>query len=87
MLLRDRAPLTLQRPARELVKPCYSSSMGEADGPEASSPDYDDNGVDRTLVRRMLAMTPTERVKYHAAVLADVERLARAGAIARRGHP
>ncbi|HEY4120690.1 MAG TPA: hypothetical protein VGM56_22650 [Byssovorax sp.] len=46
-------------------------------------PDVDDRGVDRTLVRHMLAMTPAERAKSHDALLADVERLAAAGRAAR----
>ncbi|MGZ3451274.1 MAG: hypothetical protein ACXWUG_00265 [Polyangiales bacterium] len=50
-----------------------------------SKPDYDENGVDRTLVRMMLALTPAERVKSHDALLADVERLAEAGERARHG--
>jgi len=51
----------------------------------AAPPEYDANGVDRTLVRQTLAMTPAERVRTHDAVLAEVEELARAGRVARRG--
>jgi len=40
---------------------------------------YDENGVDRTLVRYTLAMTPLERVRTHDALLRDVERLEAAG--------
>jgi hypothetical protein len=47
--------------------------------------DYDENGVDRTLVRMMLALTPAERVLTHDTSLASVERLAEAGERARRG--
>lgn len=47
--------------------------------------DYDDNGVDRTLVRATLALTPAERVRTHDRLLADVERLASAGRAARDG--
>jgi hypothetical protein len=46
-------------------------------------PVYDANGVDRSLVRQTLAMTPAERVRTHDALLADVERLASAGKAAR----
>lgn len=52
-----------------------------------SPADYDANGVDRTLVRQTLAMTPAERVRTHDALLADVERLAAAGRAARDGRP
>jgi hypothetical protein len=47
-----------------------------------SKPDeeqYDENGVDRTLVRHTLAMTPLERVHSHDNLLRDIERLQRAG--------
>ncbi|MBI2391761.1 MAG: hypothetical protein HYV09_19380 [Deltaproteobacteria bacterium] len=44
---------------------------------------YDANGVDRTLVRRMLDLTPAERARSHDRLLADVERLAAAGRVAR----
>lgn len=46
---------------------------------------YDDEGVDRSLVRELLAMTPAERARRHDEILADVERLAEAGRAARRG--
>lgn len=49
--------------------------------------DYDENGVDRALIRQNLALTPTERARAHEALLADVERLARAGEAARNGRP
>lgn len=47
-----------------------------------SKPDeeqYDENGVDRTLVRYTLAMTPLERVRSHDNLLRDIERLQHAG--------
>ncbi len=47
--------------------------------------DYDENGVDRTLVRAMLALTPAERVRRHDQLLADVQKLAAAGKAARDG--
>lgn len=47
--------------------------------------DYDANGVDRTLVRAMLALTPAERVQRHEEILADVVKLAEAGRTARNG--
>lgn len=50
---------------------------------EADAPDYDENGVDRTLVRAMLALTPAERARTHDALLADVLELAAAGERAR----
>ncbi len=46
---------------------------------EEDPPDYDENGVDRTLVRAMLALTPAERARTHDALLADVLLLAAAG--------
>ncbi len=46
---------------------------------------YDDAGVDRSLVRELLAMTHAERAQRHDEILADVERLAEAGRAARRG--
>jgi hypothetical protein len=57
--------------------------------PEAFTPptEYDANGVDRTLIRQTLAMTPEERVRTHDALLADVERLRAAGKAARDGRP
>jgi hypothetical protein len=57
----------------------------EAPQAPAAPTDYDANGVDRTLVRQALAMTPAERVRTHDALLADVEALARAGRSARDG--
>jgi len=45
--------------------------------------EYDDNGVDRTLVRATLALSPAERARSHDALLADVIELARAGERAR----
>jgi hypothetical protein len=53
--------------------------------PLAKLPEYDANGVDRSLVRRTLAMTPLERVRTHDVALADVELLAAAGRAARDG--
>ena len=49
----------------------------------APAPDYDANGIDRTLVRSTLALTPAERARSHDALLADVLLLASAGARAR----
>jgi len=40
---------------------------------------YDANGVDRTLVRKMLELTPAERAQSHDRLLAEVEQLAAAG--------
>lgn len=54
---------------------------------DVREPEYDENGVDRSLVRQTLAMTPEERVRTHDALLADVERLAAAGKAARNGRP
>jgi hypothetical protein len=69
---------------------CYAFSRMNVVDPRVQivlERDYDDNGVDRTLVRRNLALTPTERVRAHDALLADVERFARAGEAARNGRP
>lgn len=46
---------------------------------------YDDNGVDRSLVRYMLDLTPAERVRTHDEHLAGVEYFLAAGEAARRG--
>lgn len=46
---------------------------------------YDENGVDRTLVREMLRMTPAERLRSHDRILADILRLEEAGRLARDG--
>jgi hypothetical protein len=54
---------------------------------DVREPEYDENGVDRSLVRQTLAMTPEERIRTHDALLADVERLAAAGKAARHGRP
>jgi hypothetical protein len=54
---------------------------------DVREPEYDENGVDRSLVRQTLAMTPEERIRTHDALLADVERLAAAGKAARNGRP
>ena len=51
-----------------------------------SDAEYDANGVDRTLVRITLRMTPAERVRSHDALLADVLLLEEAGRTARDGH-
>jgi hypothetical protein len=40
---------------------------------DVREPEYDENGVDRSLVRQTLAMTPEERIRTHDALLADVE--------------
>jgi len=52
---------------------------------QTGTPQYDANGVDRSLVRETLAMTPAERVRTHDALLADVEHLASAGKVAQSG--
>ena len=53
--------------------------------PVAGEPEYDANGVDRTLVRYVLAMSPAERARTHDRLLADVETLEAAGRAARDG--
>lgn len=53
--------------------------------PVAVEPEYDSNGVDRTLVRYVLAMSPAERARTHDRLLADVEKLEAAGRAARDG--
>lgn len=57
--------------------------MNEEPARTTTAPEYDDNGVDRTLVRAALAMTPAERARHHDELLADVLRLAAAGEAAR----
>jgi hypothetical protein len=37
-----------------------------------SEPVYDDQGVDLTLVRRMLRLTPEERLRYMQEVVEDI---------------
>ena len=54
---------------------------------QTGTPQYDANGVDRSLVRETLAMTPEERVRTHDALLSNVEHLASAGKAARSGQP
>jgi hypothetical protein len=54
---------------------------------QVGTPQYDANGVDLSLVRQTLAMTPAERVRTHDALLRDVEHLVSAGKAARRGRP
>ncbi len=63
------------------VRAWYASTVPGAMQREA----YDDAGVDRSLVRELLAMTHAERAQRHDEILADVERLAEAGRAARRG--
>jgi hypothetical protein len=52
---------------------------------DAPVPEYDDNGVDRTLVRYTLAMSPAERARTHDLLLGDIEELEAAGRAARDG--
>ncbi len=54
--------------------------FGVVDDPSRPpEPEYDANGVDRTLVRYVLAMTPAERVRTHDLLLSDIEKLEAAG--------
>ncbi len=40
-----------------------STEEPAAERSESADPDYDEDGVDRSLIRWMLALTPTERVR------------------------
>ena len=40
-----------------------STSQSVVAAPETVKPDYDENGVDLTLVRYSLSLTPTQRLK------------------------
>lgn len=51
--------------------------------PPVPEPEYDTNGVDRTLVRYVLAMSPAERARTHDLLLGDIEKLEAAGRAAR----
>ncbi|MGC4090599.1 MAG: hypothetical protein QM756_22555 [Polyangiaceae bacterium] len=44
---------------------------------EEASPAYDENGVDRSLVRWMLSLTPDERLEYAESSLKLVESVRR----------
>jgi hypothetical protein len=44
---------------------------------EASEPTYDENGVDRSLVRWMLSLTPDERIDYAESSLKLAESVRR----------
>jgi len=44
---------------------------------EASGPTYDENGVDRSLVRWMLTLTPDERIEYAESSLKLAESVRR----------
>ena len=59
------------------------SAPQQETAPEPSSPEVDDNelvddnGVDLTQIHMMLAMTPTERVRYIQSLAQSVVRLRR----------
>lgn len=63
----------------------FALVIDRARPPVAAEPEYDANGVDRTLVRYVLAMSPAERARTHDRLLADVEKLEAAGRAARDG--
>ncbi|MCX6622298.1 MAG: hypothetical protein NTY38_14765 [Acidobacteria bacterium] len=46
--------------------------MAEADAP---LPDYSDDGVDLTLIRWMLSLTPVERVEFLEDRISDIQRI------------
>ena len=41
----------------------------------ATEPIYDENGVDRTLIRRMLRLSPEERLRYVQELVEDVLKI------------
>lgn len=44
--------------------------------PDASEPDvFAEDGTDLTLVRQMLAMTPTERIRYAQSLAQSIARI------------
>jgi hypothetical protein len=49
------------------------------DGPKAESWPYDAEGVDRSLVRWMLSLTPTERLETVESVITLLEGARRVG--------
>jgi hypothetical protein len=61
------------------------ANMDDSTSPPDPASAYDANGVDRTLVRAMLRMTPAERVQSHDLLLADIVALEAAGRAARDG--
>jgi len=38
-------------------------------------PDYSEDGIDLTLIRCTLAMTPAERFEFHDSQMADIEAI------------
>ena len=48
--------------SRTMTAP-LSTSQSVVAATEAAKPDYDENGVDLTLVRYSLSLTPTQRLK------------------------
>ncbi len=64
-----------------------SAMFGIVDDPPRPAlvpePEYDANGIDRTLVRYVLAMSPAERARTHDLLLSDIEKLEAAGRAAR----
>ena len=55
----------------------------DATGEYDPTREYDESGVDRTLVRAMLDLAPAERARSHDRLLAAIELLAAAGRAAR----
>ena len=56
----------------------YADSMADRDSSPAESapaPDYSEDGVDLSLVRWMLSLTPAERLEYLSERIADIETI------------
>lgn len=53
------------------------SRMGSPEAPSSviEDPEYGDDGVDLTLIRWMLSMTPTERIQVLQAAVRSLTRL------------
>ena len=69
------------RPSKPRVR--FALVTDSARPPVAVEPEYDANGIDRTLFRYVLAMSPAERARTHDLLPADVEKLEAAGPSAR----
>jgi hypothetical protein len=47
----------------------------EQDGPDAGEPTHSPDGVDRTLIRWMLSLTPEERLEVLQSTVRSIRRL------------
>lgn len=75
--MRDPSGPGLALPYRHRQAPRYPSAVD--DSVPFAPIEYDENGVDRTLVRACLAMSPADRVRSHEKARRDVEALDLAG--------